>query len=212
MSYSFDMNFGDVIDLLLPILLVVYLLVFILCIVIYVFESLGLYTMAKRRGISNYGLAWVPVGNYWIIGRLADQFCYAEQRKKTAYRHLLLWGGLILTVLSMVIVVYSLDLGWNTATGYYYADEIASSAIGVVLLATFMSMVSIAVAVFQYIALYKIYKSCSPSSATVLLVLSILFSIVTPFVLFALRKKDEGYVQLNQQWAAQQTAGQQPQQ
>ena len=45
-----------------------------LAVVMYVFQSLGLYTMAKRRGIKCYGLAWVPIGNLWIMGKLADQF------------------------------------------------------------------------------------------------------------------------------------------
>ena len=41
-------------------------------IVLYVFLSLSLYTLAKRRGILHPGLAWVPVcGARWIMGSLA---------------------------------------------------------------------------------------------------------------------------------------------
>lgn len=31
--------------------------------VFYIFESLGLYTIAKRRGIRHPWLSWVPLGN-----------------------------------------------------------------------------------------------------------------------------------------------------
>lgn len=48
---------------------------------------------------------------------------------------------------------------------------------------------------FQYIALYRIYKSCDPKNTTLFLVLSILFNITMPFFLFACRKKDLGMPQ-----------------
>ena len=46
------------------------LLFFVLVVglVFYVFESIGLYTLAKRRGLQYPGLAWVPVANMWILG------------------------------------------------------------------------------------------------------------------------------------------------
>ena len=46
--------------------------------------------------------------------------------------------------------------------------------------------------VFSYIALYRIYKSANPNSATTMLVLSIFFPVIIPFVIFGLRKRDDG--------------------
>ena len=40
--------------------------------VFHVFGALGLFALARRRGLSNPGLAWVPVANCWLLGLLAD--------------------------------------------------------------------------------------------------------------------------------------------
>ena len=44
----------------------------------------------------------------------------------------------------------------------------------------------------DYIALYKVYKSCTPKNATLYLVLSIVVSVTQPFFVFFSRNKDEG--------------------
>ena len=62
----------DVWMMLSTFLIAVLIITIAICVVMYVFEALSLFTIAKRRGIPNYGLAWVPVGNMWIVGKLAD--------------------------------------------------------------------------------------------------------------------------------------------
>ena len=48
----------------------------------YILTSIGLYVMAKNRGIKAPILAWIPVGNAWIIGSLADFFDGLEGKNK----------------------------------------------------------------------------------------------------------------------------------
>ena len=48
----------------------------LLSIAIYVFTALALSTMARRRGIAAYWLAWIPVANLWLLGSLSDQYRY----------------------------------------------------------------------------------------------------------------------------------------
>lgn len=43
---------------------------FILVIVFYVLASLGLYKLAQNAGIENPWLAWVPIGNLYILAKL----------------------------------------------------------------------------------------------------------------------------------------------
>lgn len=65
-------------------------LVFSFAVLVYVFYSLGLYTIAKRRGLRYYGLAWVPIADYWILGSIADQYHNAHTGKNLKLRkHLL---------------------------------------------------------------------------------------------------------------------------
>jgi len=47
--------------------------IFIMLLVVlagYVLTSLGLMTMAKNKGIENPWLAWIPIGNMWILGQI----------------------------------------------------------------------------------------------------------------------------------------------
>jgi len=46
------------------------LLIIVLAIGSYVLAALGLYTMAKRRNIENPWVAWIPVAQMYILGKL----------------------------------------------------------------------------------------------------------------------------------------------
>ena len=165
-----------------------------LWLVLYIFLSLSLYTLAKRRGIRAPGLAWVPVcGARWIMGSLADQYVYFAEGKVKYQRRLLLWLEVGMYVL--LGLFFGLMGGMVAGAVIQNGNQVATMAIWM-LLGYFLLLVEIIVfAVFQYIALHKIYKSCDPKNTTLFLVLSILFNITMPFFLFACRKKDLGMPQ-----------------
>jgi len=54
--------------------IVLYLAMLAGAILSYVLSSLSVYTIAKRRMISNPWLAWIPLANYWTIGAIADDY------------------------------------------------------------------------------------------------------------------------------------------
>lgn len=45
----------------------------IIGIILYVFSSLGLMKLAQNRGIENAWLAWIPIGNLYIMGTLVGE-------------------------------------------------------------------------------------------------------------------------------------------
>ena len=162
--------------------------------VMYIFLSLSLFTLAKRRGILHPGLAWVPVcGARWIMGSLADQYVYFTEGKVKYQRRLLLW----LEVGMYVLLGLFFALVGGLVAGAVLQNETQAVTMAIwMLLGYFLLLAEIIVfAVFQYIALHKIYKSCDPKNTTLFLVLSILFNITMPFFLFACRKKDLGMPQ-----------------
>jgi len=162
--------------------------------VMYIFLSLSLFTLAKRRGILHPGLAWVPVcGARWIMGSLADQYVYFAEGKVKYQRRLLLW----LEVGMYVLLGLFFGLMGGMVAGAVLQNETQAVTMAIwMLLGYFLLLAEIIVfAVFQYIALHKIYKSCDPKNTTLFLVLSILFNITMPFFLFACRKKDLGMPQ-----------------
>ena len=53
-------------------------------------------------------------------------------------------------------------------------------------------MSAIALTVYQYMCYYDLYHSCDPNNSVLFLVLSIVFSGIMPFLVFACRNKDNG--------------------
>ncbi len=150
----------------------------------YVLHSLGLYTIASRRGIRNAWLAWVPLGNLWLLGSISDQYQYLVKGKIRNRRKVLLGLGI------GIVAVY---IAWVVAmvASMFAGQELAVAAGmfgGMFVLLT----VAVALTVLQYIAYYDLFHSCQPSNAVMYLVLSIVFSVTLPFFVFACRKKDLG--------------------
>lgn len=168
--------------------LLVVLAVLALFVVMYVFQSLSLYTIAKRRGIQNPGLAWVPVAYAWILGSISDQYQYVTRGKVRNSRKLLL--GLTIAAFffggagTLFLVSYSNLLDIFRGDG----PLLAEGAMG----ATIAGLLTAVLAVFQYISLYDVYQSCNPGSSVVFLVLSIVLPVTAPFFLFASRNKELG--------------------
>lgn len=163
-------------------------------VVTYVFQSLAIYKMASRRGINNPWLAWVPVGNVWIMGSLSDQYQYVVKGKVTNRRKILM--GLEIALVVVYLAFYVLAFIVGIMSGMAPAtDAAATSAVGG-LLAMVVALVMVAVAivmtVFQYITLYDIFNSADPNNAVLYFVLSILVSITLPILLFICRNKDGG--------------------
>lgn len=160
-------------------------------IAMYVLRSLSVYTIAKRRGLENPWLCWLPVGFEWMLGSLSDQYKYLSQEKIQSRRKILL--GLSITNL----------VGWLLGIGVMLVSVISAVAeetIGVgfaiaVLLWLVCFGVSIATTVFSYMCKYDLYKSCDPKNAVAYLVISIFINVTEPFFLLACRNKDEGMPQ-----------------
>lgn len=173
--------------LFLGIVAAVLLLVLAVAAAIYVFKSIGFYSVAKRRGLRNPWLAWIPVAQYWIVGSLSDQYQYVVNGKVKNRRKVLLIVGAGSAVVSCVLQVVRLVL---FVTG---SDEAALVGGAVSLIAALAGFgLGIAATVFYYMSMYDLYTSFSPQNSVMFLVLSILFQITEPFFVFFNRNKDDG--------------------
>lgn len=157
---------------LVGVLLVAVLIGVVLGLGLCVFRFLGLYTIAKRRGITNAWLAWLPIGNQWIAGCISDQYRYVAKNQVTNHRTIML-------VLAIVTAV----LGWiNTGADNDLIELIHSVA-------------SIAGTVFWVVSMYDLYSSCCPKHSVLYVVLGFVFFFLEPFFIFCNRNKDEGMPQ-----------------
>ena len=164
-------------------------------ILVYVLHSVGLYSIAKRRGIQNPWLAWIPLANLWTLGSVSDQYQYVTKGKVTHRRKVLIGLTIALYAIVIVFMVMALYMIFGLAADPY-ANSMGSGLVGVIIgiVVGYFALLGVAITllVFQYIAYYDLYNSCNPNNCTVFLVLSIIFSFLTPYFVFAVRKKDLG--------------------
>ena len=178
---------------MLVFLVLFYLLMFAWGIVNYVLYSLSIYKIAKRRGIYHPWLAWLPIGNVWVLGSISDQYQYLAKGRVKNRRKVLtgLSIGALATII--VVVVAALVMAFSEAAAADASETVFGAMLAIVVLAYLaMLVMAIIVLVFEYIALYDLFASCEPSNAVLYLVLSILLNVVLPFFLFACRNKDLG--------------------
>ena len=163
-----------------------------LAIVSYVFYSVGLFKIARNLNIVAPWLAFIPVANLYLLGRVAQ----GNGEKKCKFPF-----GWILLVLSLVASWF------ESLTATAAATELAKIIAGMTIenvvisledLFTFIggslvissvtiALVGLLVAIFFYITLYHIYKVCAGENASVYLAVSIVLPIFIPFFLFAKR-------------------------
>ena len=178
--------------------IVYYLLSFGLSIAAYILSSLGLYTIAKRRGIHNPWLAWIPLVSVWIVGSISDQYRYVTKGQIKNKRKTLLILECVTAVLGIVLVVAMMIgvFGMRDVSMYGTESEVMGSALNLVLWALLGALViggvGLATSIVYYMAMYDVYTSVNPPYNVVFLVLSIIFNFTEPFFIFFNRKKDGG--------------------
>ena len=161
----------------------------------YIFRSLGLYAIAKRRQINKPWLAWIPVGNQWILGSISDQYQYVAKGKNKSKRKIMLALSVILYALyalfvaAYVFLIISLVKAAGTEE---FTTQMIGPMVTIATLALPMCGIAIAMMVFRYMATYDLYSSCNPQNSTLFLVLSIIFSVTEPFFVFACRNMEAG--------------------
>lgn len=185
----FDSTAAGAMGIAVGIVLVVYFLVMGFSLVMYVLNAVGIYRIAKRRGIHHPWLAWVPIGGSWVLGSIADQYQYVVNQKKTSRRKILL-------ILSLATFAVCLPLLGGAALLMINSDaEGASFALGIALLViAYLALMGLAITitVFSYIAYYDLFRSCKPGKEILFLVLGIIFNVTLPFFVFFCGNSDGG--------------------
>lgn len=168
----------------------------------YVGTSLGGQRMAKKVGMENPWLFWIPGANLYALGQLADiQASRCEGKTTNLRKKILIWliAPMIVSIAWAIILVIWLIAAVNK--GILNNNEIVSldmigdaSMIGLSI-AILLGFIALFVAyiiliVIYYKALYRTYKLYAPDSAGGFLVLSIFIGAAIPILLFALSFKE----------------------
>lgn len=165
----------------------------------YVLSSLGIYTIAKRRGIRNPWMAWIPVVDLYLLGCISDQYRYVVKGKNQNKRKVLVSlaisravAVLVMVVLGVILAVQAINKAAAGATEQAVLQSILPSLVGLGCVALILSVLAILMLVFRSMALYDLYTSCSPENNVLFLVLSLLVHVTEPFFIFFSRNLDKG--------------------
>jgi hypothetical protein len=170
-------------------------------VVAYIFQGRAMYAVARRRGIEKPWLAWVPVGNAWLMGCISDQYRYVKLGQVKNKRKLLMWleigvlaGTLVASAALILLAMQGIDLlkvdysTFNEAA----AERYAVSMLGILAVCFVLVAVSVAYTIVYYTAVWDYYHSCNPQRAKLFFLLSVLVSYPQPFFMFMCRERDLG--------------------
>lgn len=173
----------------------------ILSIAAYVLMAVGMYTIAKRRGIRHAWLAWIPFGSTWLLGCISDQYRYVVKGQTKAKRRSMLGleiatsavGVVAVVILFVALIKMFSMMGSDVSMGAGYDTVVLLPMLISLLLCLVMLGLSIALVVQRYMAMFDLFRSCNPDTALVFLLLSIfLGNILGSVFVFVGRNKDQG--------------------
>ena len=175
-------------------MVVYYLVILAVSITMYVLFSLGLYTIANRRGINNAWLAWIPLGSVWILGCIADDYQLKACNAVKSRRKVMLVLSIVTIVLVFVVYgsFFAVMFEAITEGDSLDVEDLVGSLATMGFASLILAGVSIALTVIQYICLYDLYASCDPNNKTLFLLLSIFVSGLMSILIFVCRNKDDG--------------------
>ena len=195
------------------VLVVAVIVVALLAIVMYVLKSLGLYAIAKRRGIGCAWLAWLPIGCEWITASIADNYRKVTTGKATIRRFIVVALAVVSIGLSAVAtssVTTNLEeiqeiVEYTESFGDYMDEDDAMEILedlgeimgGFTLMTVLAAVVGFVSKVYWYVSAGDVYASCCPKNGTMMLVLSFFLPILAPFFFFCNKEKDAGMVPVN---------------
>lgn len=183
--------------------LIFYCLVMVCAAYAYVFVSLGGQRMARKVGMSNPWMFWIPCANVYAMGNLADTQASLCEGKNTTYRKkMLAWSIVVACAAIPWAIAYTVFMVAAAANGLLDENGVLITLdgasleplIGPTLFLLAVSLVFLALyivyVVIYYKTLYRIYKLYAPDGAAGLVVLSVFVSVAIPAVFLKLSERE----------------------
>ena len=183
--------------------LIFYCLVMVCAAYVYVFVSLGGQRMARKVGMSNPWMFWIPCANVYAMGNLADTQASLCEGKNTTYRKKMLTWTIVVACMAIVwAIAFSVFMVVAAANGMLDAngdlvtldgfdpDALIGPALFLLLTSLASLVLYIVYLVIYFKALYRIYKLYAHDGAAGLVVLSVFVSVAIPAVFLSLSKRE----------------------
>lgn len=134
----------------------------------YVINSRGLYCHGKKMGMENSWIAWIPVVNAWLLGKIASKADEKRGIKKAWHWTLLI---LNLCTIAVTVVFYVSFIVIAVLTEWYFDEELFFILYLVIIP---LMILAIVYTVCYYICLYKLYENALPEKSIKYLIISII--------------------------------------
>lgn len=183
--------------------LIFYCLVMVCAAYAYVFVSLGGQRMARKAGMANPWMFWIPCANVYAMGNLADTQASLCEGKNTTYRKkMLAWSIVVACAAIPWAIAYTVFMVAAAANGLLDENGVLITLDGASLEpligpTLFLLAVSLAFLVLYivylviyYKTLYRIFKLYAPNGAAGLVVLSVFVGVAIPAVFLKLSERE----------------------
>ena len=170
----------------------------VLCLGLFLLQGFGLYTMAKKQGLKNKGLAFLPFVNIWYIGKLAGECHFFGQRMKRAGVYAMI-AQIVSTLLCFLTIAAEQylwitqgepkisDYGyyWTGLTGFALTVHKFYDISGYIL-----PIFQLFVEIFLVVLMMSLCKKYAPKNYMALSMLTLFVPISRFFIIFALRNRE----------------------
>ena len=165
---------------------------------LFVVKAIGIYGISKKLKFKNPWICFIPVVDNIAIGRIAEKYKKANGKKSAKFSDLLIIFYLFAIVLTAAMaVLFAMgmvniieDAKIAVTDGVSMAIEAFTIFIPSVAAFLLAFAAIIAYKILYFVSLWRIYAMLDNDNATLYLVLSVLFSFLTPFFLFFLRNRE----------------------
>lgn len=167
-----------------------YLLILGIGLVSYILSSLAYYKIAKRRNIANPWLSWIPIGDCWIVGRIANDYDKRNGYNRKWHIALVTLSLIATVILTIFYIMYFISI----ITGMSYGADIdETTGLMLVSLAGIMfgAIAASAYSVLSGICVYKTFESTRPEKALLYTILHFMVPLAGPICLVICM--DKGY-------------------
>ena len=146
-----------------------FIVILILLVIFYLLNGFGLMRIAKRNNIKHSWLAFVPVANYYIFGKVA----FSDNIRPILF--------LFLNIISMIFsinVYYTTFFSFINGNSSYPLNNI------------YLNIFNWIYLIFYFYVMYKIYKKYSKKATIMLVFLVLTCGILNPIFLFSIRNNE----------------------
>ena len=164
---------------------------------VFALQGVGIYTMAKRRGLKKKGLAFVPFVNILYIGKLAGECHFFGQRMKRAGMYAMI-AQFVATMLC-ILTIAAEEYLWITQGapkisdfGYYWTG-LTGFALTVFkfyeISGYLLPIFQLFVEIFLVVLMMSLCKKYAPKNYMLLSMLTLFIPVSRFFIIFALRNR-----------------------